>query len=279
MPSATTSAPVTAAEYRTSLSGATAPVNQALADLARARSGGAVQKALAKATDATGSARTRLDGVRTPDGARSDHTALAQAMDDLHSDLLDTSTGLRTPASSGLCTPGAAVTHIGTEKSFAALRTADAALAARGYRPGLVLPRMPKEQHRSLGNGTFLRDGNRSGRGILTVVNSGSTDTALTVARGKRPAFTVYVRRHSDVKVRHINDGTYTIYYASGEDWDRGAKKFSRGCTFQKFDRTSKFETTTTSTQIIYSTWTLTLKMGLGGNATVSDVPPGQYPS
>ncbi|MEV0094916.1 hypothetical protein [Streptomyces sp. NPDC050738] len=261
------------------MSGALAPVDKALADLARARSGGAVQKALDTAWRATQGASEQLQGVRVPDEIRSEHGALVAALGDLHSAVLNTSIGLRRPASSGLCTPGAAAPHVGTGRSFAALRSAGAALTGRGYRIGLVLPTMPKEQHRSMGNGTFLRDGNRSGRGILTVINSGGTDTALTVARGKRPAFTVYVRKHSDVKVRHINDGTYTIYYASGEDWDRGAKKFSRECSFQKFDRTSKFETATTSTQIVYSTWTLTLKMGIGGNATVSDVPPGQYPS
>ncbi|GAA1367553.1 hypothetical protein [Streptomyces beijiangensis] len=278
-PSAATSAPVTAAEYGTSLSGATAPVDNALAELARARSGVAVQKALRHASDATGGAGRRLDGVRTPEPVRSEHAALARAMDDLHTDLLATSTALAKPASSGLCTPRAAVAQVGTEKSFAALRTAGATLTARGYKVGLVLPRMPRQQHRSLGNGTFLRDGDRSGRGVLTVVNSGGSDTTLTVARGKKVTFTVYARKHSTVKVRHIDDGTYTIYYASGEDWDQGAKKFSRNCSFQKFDRTSKFETTTTSTQIVYSTWTLTLKPGPGGNATVSDVPPGQYPS
>jgi hypothetical protein len=278
-PSATTPAPVTAAAYRKSLSGATAPVDTALEGLARARTGGAVRQALGRAADATGDAGERLDGVRTPDAVRTEHAALARAMDDLHADLLDTGAGLSRPASSGLCTPGAAVSHVGTEKSFAALRTASAALKARGYRSGLDLPAMPKPRHRSLGNGTFLRDGDRSGRGLLTVVNSGGTDTALTVARGRRPVFTVYVRKHATVEVRHINDGTYTIYYASGEDWDRGAGKFSRECSFRKFDRTSKFETTVSSTQIVYSTWTLTLKTGPGGNATVSDVPPDQYPS
>jgi hypothetical protein len=278
-PSATAPTPVTAAEYRTSLNGATARVDRALADLAKARTGGAVRKALDHATDATGDAGRELDGVRFPAAVRTEHVALARAMDDLRSDLADTGTGLDRPSSSGLCTPAAAVSHVGTEKSFAALRAANAALTARGYRSGLVLPAMPRPRHRSLDNGAFVRDGVRSGRGVLTVTNAGGTDTALTVARGKRPVFTVYVRKHSDVEVTHIDDGAYTIYYATGDDWDRKTRQFSRGCGFRKFDRTSTFETTVSSAQIVYSTWKLTLRTGLGGNATVSDVPPGQYPS
>jgi hypothetical protein len=52
----------------------------------------------------------------------------------------------------------------------------------------------------------------------------------------------VFVRKGADYETDGIDDGTYSIYYSGGTDWDGSG--FARGCSFSKFDRPLAFSTT-----------------------------------
>jgi hypothetical protein len=53
-----------------------------------------------------------------------------------------------------------------------------------------------------------------------------AADAVVTLARGKRPVYSVYVRKNKKYKVTGVNDGTYKVFYSTGVDWDAGAKSF-----------------------------------------------------
>ena len=144
------------------------------------------------------------------------------------------------------------------------------------FKFGTFLPAAPKEQKRRLKTGTFLNrpDG---GSGHFKIKN-GADDTTVSLVptKGKKPkpVLTVYVRGGGTFTAKGVRDGTYRVYTASGEDWDKAKKGFTRDCAYSKFDDTFKFTTTSFSASI----WTITLTPVVGGNASTSDVDPNAFP-
>ncbi|MGH4008181.1 MAG: hypothetical protein ACRDTH_08510 [Pseudonocardiaceae bacterium] len=135
------------------------------------------------------------------------------------------------------------------------------------------------QQDRRLDNGQFVRAGSRTGRGELTIDNGSGKDAVIALAKNKNPAFSVYVRNGSKYTVKGIRDGTYEIFFTAGTDWDSQNRAFTRDRTFQRFDDTMDFATTKTSTEIRWSTWTITIHPVVGGNANASEVNPNDFPA
>ncbi|MGH3774955.1 MAG: hypothetical protein ACRDRR_04350 [Pseudonocardiaceae bacterium] len=142
-----------------------------------------------------------------------------------------------------------------------------------------LAPAREASQDRRLDNGEFVRAGSRTGRGELTIDNGGGQDAVISLATSKNPAFSVYVRNGSKYTVKGIRDGTYEIFFTTGVDWDRQNRTFTRDRTLQRFDDTMKFTTTKTSTEIRWSTWTITLHSVIGGNANSREVNPNDFPA
>ena len=146
------------------------------------------------------------------------------------------------------------------------------------YKFGTFLPAAPKETKRRLKNGTFITRSSTGGSGHLKIKN-GADDTTISLVptKGKKPkpVLTVYVRGGGTFTAKGVRDGTYRVFTASGEDWDKGRKGFTRDCSFSKFDDTFKFSTTSFSASI----WTITLTPVVGGNASTSDVDPNAFPN
>jgi hypothetical protein len=123
-----------------------------------------------------------------------------------------------------------------------------------------------------------VRSGSRGARGALTIDNGGSDDAVITLALGKRPVYSVYVRKNKNYEVTGVRDGTYRVFYTTGEDWDAGTKSFSRNCDFERFEDSLKFRTTYSATLIRWSKWRISLQPAVGGNARTSPVSPGDFP-
>jgi hypothetical protein len=170
---------------------------------------------------------------------------------------------------------------LGKTDGASAFRDAAAALAAKSpdYGISLELPSAKHQAKRRLQNGQFVRSGNRAGRGTLAIQNSGESDVVVTLARSKRPAISVYVRKGKKYTVPGVADGTYTVYFTGGSDWDGSVRGFGRDCAFQRFDDKLKFQTTRTATQIRWTSWRISLKRASDGNAPTSDVDPVDYPA
>ena len=90
------------------------------------------------------------------------------------------------------------------------------------------------------------------------------------MAQGAERA-TVYVRGDGRYTVKGIRAGTYTVFTASGVDWDAGKKGFTRDCAFGKFDSELTFGSSARR-------WTIVVAPVGGGNTTSSEVDPGAFP-
>jgi hypothetical protein len=233
--------------------------------------------AFAKAAPAAASAiraeAGKLRAATPPAGAAAAHGQLALELESL-GDMVDESASAKQecPAAS----PWSAVLQSGWADG---IREDAKKLAAAdpSYKFGSFLPAAPKEQKRRLKNGTFLKRAS-GGSGHLKIKN-GADDTTISLVptKGKKPkpVLTVYVRGGGTFTAKGVKDGTYRVFTASGEDWDKGRKGFTRDCSFSKFDDTFKFTTTSFSASI----WTITLTPVVGGNASTSDVDPKSFPN
>jgi hypothetical protein len=123
-----------------------------------------------------------------------------------------------------------------------------------------------------------MRAGNGGGRGELTIDNGGSHDAVVTLSEGRRPAISLYVRKGKEYTVKGVPDGSYTVFFTGGADWDSAARAFGRDCAFQRFEDPLRFRTIQSATQIRWSAWTITLQPVAGGTAATADVDPNDFP-
>ncbi|MEU9115701.1 hypothetical protein AB0D04_28940 [Streptomyces sp. NPDC048483] len=263
---------VAPAAYRRTLATALGPLNSALRAVDRAQEGKALNTALETAARKADASAGALEAARTPDNAAAGNGQLTTALRSLGRELRSAR------GDGGRCATSPRVA-LGTATSPKDVKEAGRALSALGYDATLRLPRTEEAEHRRLGNGAFVRDGSRGGLGRLTVSNGTGTDAVVTLTRGSRTAFSVYVRGGADTTVRSVNSGSYTVYFTTGEDWDGGKRSFTRECSFQKFDDTADFRTVQVAGGTQYTVLRLTLNKVFGGNASTSEVPPGRFPS
>ncbi|MFF8788878.1 hypothetical protein [Streptomyces sp. NPDC015125] len=263
---------VAPATYRHALTEALGPLDGALRAIDGAHDGGPLNRALDAAAAKADNAAGALQSTATPDNALTGNSQLTSALRALAQDLRSAR------GSGGRCATSPRVA-LGTARSPQSVQQAGRALTALGYDATLRLPRTERARHRRLTNGAFVRDGSRSGLGRLTVKNGTGTDAVVTLTRGTRTAFSVYVRRGSEATVRNVNSGSYTVYFTTGEDWNGPKSSFSRECRFEKFDDRATFRTVRVTGGTQYTVLTFTLNKVIGGNAATSAVPPGEFPS
>ncbi len=271
-PSPSPTPTVDPATYRHALTGTLGPLDSALRAVDRAHEGGSLNKALDTAATKADTAAMTLQSIATPDNAITGNSQLARALRELGQDLKSAR------GTGGRCATSPRV-ELGTARGPQSVKEAGRALTALGYDATLRLPRTEQAKHRRLGNGAFVRDGSRGGLGRLTVRNGTGTDAVVTLTRGTRTAFSVYVRTGSNATVRSVNSGSYTVYFTTGEDWNSAKSSFTRECSFEKFDDTANFRTVRVAGGTQYTVLTFTLNKVIGGNASTSTVPPGDFPS
>jgi|GEM_PF-1443306 len=150
---------------------------------------------------------------------------------------------------------------------------------AAGTSGALVEPKqestnVPASPPFSLPNGTNIyHSGVSHGYGRLTVTNGTDYDAAAKLVRYGETHRFVYVRANHDVVIKDIYQGTYTLLFASGTDWDVRHRRFKRDKSFSKFDEVLYF--TVTDTQ--YSTYRVTLNPVPAGNAHTSDIDESEF--
>ncbi|MGI8332648.1 hypothetical protein ACRYCC_22075 [Actinomadura scrupuli] len=270
--------PSTPEAYRKALSAAVKPLDAALAAFEKAAAYGVLTDRMTTAEQAAPRTLSELRGMTPPTAVGTEHVALVTAVgrlvDDLHY-LGQTVSGRR------LCTASAVRAQLSRAAGAAAVRDAVKALAAKEP-PGAIRLSVPAAG-RALGrrppNGSRVRPGDRSGLSELSVDNDGSADAVITLAIGRRPLYSVYVRKGGKYAVPRVKDGTYTVFYSTGSGWDAAAKAFSTGCEFQRFEKPLTFGTARTATGTGYSRWKIILQPVDGGNARTEPVGPGDFPT
>jgi hypothetical protein len=276
-PAASPTAETSPEDYRRALDAAAKPLNSALAAFDKATAYKALPQRMTTAEQAAVGSLAQLRQVTPPTVVATEHVSLITAVQRLYDDL--TRLGQNVSARQ-VCTASSVRGRLGRGDGAAAVRAAMTALVAKGpaYRLGLKVPAAGKETSRRLSNGSFVRSGSRGARGALTIDNGGSDDSVITLALGKRPVYSVYVRKDKKYEVTGVRDGTYRVFYTTGEDWDAGTKSFSRSCDFERFEDSLKFRTTYSATLIRWSKWRISLQPVVGGTARTSPVAPGDFP-
>ncbi|MDH6139479.1 MULTISPECIES: hypothetical protein [Kitasatospora] len=258
--------------YGATLTTYVGPVNDALAKVASAGSMDDLRTALSNLETAAKSGATGLQGASVPPAVSVDNGQLATALTTLGGNAGEVQTDM---GDDKVCATSSALAEVGGMQGLKDIQSALQTISGSGYSFTFTVPQTPAAQHRALDNGTAVRQGQNDGSGQLTVDNgNGDVDAVLTLSQNGQAAYSFYVQKGQTAKMNGLRDGHYDIYFAGGGDWDSGTKKFTQNCSYTKFDQGADFTTTDTT----YSTLTLTLKATLGGNATTSDVPPGQYP-
>ncbi|MFI6447100.1 hypothetical protein [Kitasatospora sp. NPDC050543] len=256
--------------YGPVLTGWIAPLESAVGQLAKAGSMDEFSTALKDAGTKADNASTGLSLASEPAGVATARRQLMVALGQLAADLDKVRGDIR---SKNLCATSSALAKVGESEGLAGVAPALKALADAGYPTSFNVPDMGKLQHRSLDNGTLVREGRLNGEGVLSIENGGSSDAVLSLAKGGKSVHSIFVSKGKTATLEGIEDGTYDIYFAGGADWDSSTKAFTQSCDFSKFDDTMEFETSRT-----YTKWSITLQPTVGGNAQTSDVPEGTYP-
>ena len=268
----TTATPATAAQYAELLAAADTAIG---ADFRRlnANHPESVAAQVAQTIDAQ---VAKLRAVQPPAAAEAANTQLTQEL----AGLGEMVSGIGADQDKPAC-PAAATTPYGTLLASAwAGRIHQDSLALAKADPtfvfGRFLPAAPKVITTRPANGSFVKQAGKHGLGKLKIKNGGSDMTiSLVPAKGRKtPLCTVYVRGKSTYTVTRVSPGNYLLYYASGAGWNPSRKGFTSKCEFSKFDDTFLFKG-----YPIIDTWQVTMTPTLGGNATTSDVDPGDFPS
>jgi hypothetical protein len=263
---------LTDAQYVAELVVIDKPVSAALAKLARSGS-----KADMEATArAASTAAAQVRQLAAPEGASTDNAALAADLTVVDDDLTALGSG---SGGANTCAAANPAVAVGKASAITELAAEVKTLATDGWPTGLTVPKFPKQQNRSLSTGTFLRNTDRSGNGRLTIENGSSGSAVVTLKRNGARSFAVYLRKNGKFTVKGVRDGSYTVYFATGSDWDAKHKGFTTDCDYEKFDKALKFTTKYSSSYVEYTTYTISLYGVLGGTASTSDVPPDQFPT
>lgn len=258
--------------YQRELNSSTEALRVALAGAGEAKDLPMLAKRLQQASRAAATAAEQLRPLPMPEDVQAEHGAFVTALDQLTADLGGVHTAVQDKR---LCAPTSALAGLGGTKGYVDLPKAIAGLKAKGYPVRLGGLKAPATQNRRLANGTMILDSSSDALGTLEIDNGGDTDAVITVASGKKPVLTVYVRKGGNVSRDGIPDGNYAVFFSTGKDWDGKTQSFTRDCLFQKFDDPVVFTTTAGS----YSVNSLTLHQVIGGNATTSKVDPGDFPN
>jgi hypothetical protein len=257
-------------EYTKALKAAGAPVDSALAKVRAAKSLRTLRNRLTAVGRVAGEAASTLDDVRPPEGDESTHLALLAGLQHLQ---VSAEKAAGSPARDNSCKAPVPPASVVARLDVAALNDAIDRLETAGYDTGIRPVALPREPTRRPRHGQFVRSGSRTGNGTLVIDNGGDTDAFVAFASGKTQIFSVYVRKGGRFTVHGIRYGTYTGYFATGEDFDTKAKGFTRGCGFERFDEPFSYPSG------YRSTFTITLHTVVGGQASTTELDPSQFPS
>ncbi|GAA0941491.1 hypothetical protein GCM10009560_53480 [Nonomuraea longicatena] len=274
-PASQSPAALTPAAYKDALASRQKTMSGALKSMLGARTVTALDTRLERAGESLRGAADALAELSPPPEVKSEHDTYVVSLRELANSMGSTSGKV---GSRAVCTPGAVLTDLG-----AVLKRADQAgqalESAGGYPADFIDAGAASKKSRRLSNGHFLRKESLTGRSYLQVDNGSPRDAVITVVRGGKKAVTVYVRKKTKFKIRGVRDGSYKIFFTHGVDWDGKRRAFSRDCSFERFEKSVRFRTVYTATQIRWHDWKITLHAISGGNAPTKRVDPDSFPS
>ncbi|NYT01445.1 MAG: hypothetical protein GKC10_01635 [Methanosarcinales archaeon] len=129
------------------------------------------------------------------------------------------------------------------------------------------------------GTGTFIKSLNEDGNGEMLIKNGLADDAVVVLTRPSGAAlFSVYVRSGDQFRVQGIPDGSYTMFFTSGADWDYVKKEFTRAQDYFSMEGTMSFSTTTNWEGTSYTIHEITLHQVEDGNMERLSVNKEDFP-
>ncbi|ARF80912.1 hypothetical protein ACIG0C_35545 [Kitasatospora aureofaciens] len=246
------------------------PVNAALAQISGVKSLGEFDGVLSTLDTAAHEASRALNVADAPAAAAEDRHDLANALSVLQEDVANVRGAIK---ARDVCALSSAEAKLGDSQGLASVSTLLAKLSAVGYSASLSVPPLPKQQSRSLDNGTMVSKGKLRGEGVFKVDNGGKVNAVVSLVLNGKAVHSVFVAKGQKASVEGVEDGTYDVYVSEGADWDSATKAFTQNCAFTKFEDNFPYETGSTSTS-----WEITLQPVADGNAKTNDVDPNSFP-
>ncbi|WBP89570.1 hypothetical protein [Kitasatospora cathayae] len=246
------------------------PVNSALAQIPGAKSLSDFDAVLSTLGTAAHSAYRALDIADAPAAVTEDRHDLAIALSVFQDDVAGVRGAIK---ARDVCALSSAEAKLGASQGLASVSALLTKLAAAGYSASLTVPELPKQQSRSLDNGTMVSTGKLRGEGVFKVDNGGKTDAVVSLVLNGKTVHSMFVAKGQKASIEGVEDGTYDVYVSEGADWDSATKAFTQSCAFTKFEDNFPFETGSTSTS-----WSITLQPVADGNAKTNDVDPNSFP-
>ncbi|MFH8382557.1 hypothetical protein ACH4E7_16655 [Kitasatospora sp. NPDC018058] len=256
--------------YGPVLSASIDPLNAALAQVAGAKNLADLGTVLTTVSTSAQTAAASLSKADQPAAVSKDQTVLVAALKLLAKDATTVRGDIK---SHGVCALGSAEAELGASQGVAEVSAALSKMAEAGYSTTFAVPQLPKQQSRSLDNGTMVSKGKLRGDGVFKVDNGTKKDAVVSLVLNGKTVHSMFVAKGQKADLEGVEDGTYDVFVSEGADWDSEAKAFTQSCGFTKFEDNFPFETGRTSTS-----WSITLQPVADGNAKTNDVDPNSFP-
>jgi len=126
-------------------------------------------------------------------------------------------------------------------------------------------------------NGTVLINDLKGGHGHLRIYNGDERDAVVVLSSPSNPQkalLQVYVRSKSRHTVTGIKNGTYLIYFSTGEDWDSYSSRFTKSPYYQKFEERALY------TEVYPRYNIISIEFSVAEGAAITErVPEDQFPN
>ena len=132
----------------------------------------------------------------------------------------------------------------------------------------------------SLPTGTrLIEDQNTEGHGELEAINGTNQDACLIVvdAYSHLRVRKVYIRAQDTLTLDRLDRGQYTIFFATGVDWNDRAEEFNREASYSKFGKSLDFEETRDSRGVHFDHHSITLHTVVAGNVHAKSLTKEQF--
>jgi HEAT repeat protein len=135
---------------------------------------------------------------------------------------------------------------------------------------------------RTMSTGTRLGGNYNRGNGELTVENGLSWDAVVVLSKidnQNNIISSIYINAGDSYTISNIPDGTDTLFFKLGKDFDDKTKEFTITTRYVKFEEPLKFEISTNLWGESFSnTYKVTLYEVVGGNAQTEDIDKNEFP-
>jgi hypothetical protein len=145
--------------------------------------------------------------------------------------------------------------------------------------PSTVAADPRPNEYNSLPTGTRIEGCAGSGHGELKVDN-GTTEDAVVRLSDVTTDGTVcwfFVQAHSYAHMKHIPQGTFTLAFTTGLNWNESEDVFTWHPSYDQFDRVFEFNEQRDSERVQYKTISVTLNPVLFGNVRTKTITRDEF--